>query len=49
MYDVNTLPGRLILRGGFQTHPLAACGNHLRHNPYYVPEAQFLRRFHPAH
>ena len=49
MYDVNTLPGRLILRGGFQTHPLAVCGDHLQHNPYYVPEAEFLRRFHPSH
>ena len=37
MYDVNTLPGRLILAGGFQTHPPAVCGQHLidalMHNP----------------
>lgn len=39
MYDVNTLPGRLIMKGGFETHPLAVCGDKLQPNPYYVPEA----------
>ena len=48
MYDVNTLPGRLILKGGFQTHPWAVCGDHLQPNPYYVPEAEFLHQLHPA-
>jgi hypothetical protein len=48
MYDVNTLPGRLILKGGFQTHPLAVCGDHLTHNPYYVPERDFLSSLRPA-
>jgi hypothetical protein len=48
MYDVNTLPGKLILRGGFQTHPWAVCGDHLQPNPYYVPEAKFLRQLHLA-
>jgi MEDS: MEthanogen/methylotroph, DcmR Sensory domain/Putative zinc-finger len=48
MYDVNTLPGRLILKGGFQTHPLALCGDHLTHNPYYVPERDFLNSLRPA-
>jgi hypothetical protein len=48
MYDVNTLPGRLILKGGFQTHPWAMCGDHLQPNHYYVPEAEFLRQLHPA-
>lgn len=43
MYDANTLPGRLILKGGFQTHPVAVCGDHLIHNPYYIPEDEFLR------
>jgi MEDS: MEthanogen/methylotroph, DcmR Sensory domain/Putative zinc-finger len=46
MYDVNTLPGRLILKGGFQTHPVAVCGDHLIHNPYYIPEDEFLREIH---
>jgi hypothetical protein len=49
MYDVNTLPGRVILKGGFQTHPLAICSDHLVHNPYYVPEAEFLQHLHRAH
>ena len=38
MYDVNTLPGRLIMKGGFETHPLAVCGDKLQPNPYYLPE-----------
>jgi len=46
MYDVNTLPGRLILKGGFQTHPAAVCGDHLIHNPYFIPEDDFLREIH---
>jgi len=35
MYDVNTVSGRLILNGGFGTHPLAVCQGALRENPYY--------------
>lgn len=38
MYDVNTLPGRLIMKGGFETHPLAVCGDKLQSNPYYFAE-----------
>jgi hypothetical protein len=38
MYDVNTLSGRLVLDGGFGTHPLAVCRGALRHNPYYATE-----------
>jgi len=38
MYDVNTLPGRLIMKGGFETHPLAVCGDKLQPNQYYLPE-----------
>jgi hypothetical protein len=49
MYDVNTLPGRLILKGGFQTHPLAICGDHLVDNPHYIPEAAFLQHLHQAY
>lgn len=48
MYDLNTLPGRLILKGGFQTHPLTVCGDHLQHNPYYIPEAEFIRDLRPG-
>jgi len=35
MYDVRTLPGRLILRGGLQEHELVVCCDAVRHNPYY--------------
>lgn len=42
MYDVRTLPGRLILRGGLETHPLAVCAEGVRRNPYYNPEHDFL-------
>jgi hypothetical protein len=38
MYDVNTVSGRLVLDGGFGTHPLAVCRDALRHNPYYATE-----------
>lgn len=48
MYDVNTLPGRLILKGGFQTHPVAVCGDHVIHNPFYIREDEFLREIHSA-
>ena len=46
MYDANTLPGRLILKGGFQTHPVAVCGDHVIRNPYYIPEDDFMREIH---
>jgi len=36
MYDVNTVPGRLVLNGGFGKHPLAVCQGALRENPYYA-------------
>jgi hypothetical protein len=42
MYDVRSLPGRIILRGGFGTHPATICADALQHNPYYVPEEEFL-------
>ena len=35
MYDINTVSGRLVLDGGFGTHPLTVCRGALRHNPYY--------------
>jgi hypothetical protein len=34
MYDINTVSGRLVLDGGFGTHPLTVCRGALRHNPY---------------
>lgn len=41
MYDVAALPGRIILRGGFETHPLTVC-DELLENPHHVPHDQFL-------
>src|SRR5246127_1443511 len=38
MYDINTVSGRLVLDGGFGTHPLAVCRGALRHNPYYATD-----------
>jgi hypothetical protein len=38
MYDVRTLPGRLILNGGLRTHDLAVCAEGVRENPYYAPD-----------
>jgi hypothetical protein len=38
MYDINAVSGRLVLDGGFGTHPLAVCRGALRHNPYYATE-----------
>lgn len=35
MYDINTVSGRLVLDGGFGTHPLAVCRGALRQNSYY--------------
>ena len=34
MYDVNTVSGRLVLRAGFGTHPLAVGGAALQENQY---------------
>ena len=35
MYDVNTVSGRLMLAGGFGTHPLTVWNDTLKQNPYY--------------
>src|SRR5262249_53995238 len=36
MYDVRTLSGNMILKGGLETHELALCNEGVRTNPYYV-------------
>jgi hypothetical protein len=41
MYDVNSLPGRTLLKGGLETHPTTVRRGVLRANPHYVPEAEF--------
>jgi anti-sigma factor RsiW len=35
MYDVKALSGRLIMKGGLETHALAICADGVRENPYY--------------
>jgi len=35
MYDVRTLSGRLILKGGLQSHRLAVCAEGVHENPYF--------------
>lgn len=42
LYDVRSLPGRIILRGGFETHPLTVRQHTLRENPFYLPLEPFL-------
>lgn len=42
MYDVRSLPGRIILHGAFETHPLTFCRNVLRENPSFVRIDEFL-------
>jgi hypothetical protein len=44
MYDVKTLSGRIVMKGGFQTHPLSICGDAVQQNPYFIPEQDFLPR-----
>jgi hypothetical protein len=38
MYDINSVSGRLVLDGGFGTHPLAVCRGAVRDNPYYATD-----------
>ena len=42
MYDINTVSGRLVLDGGFGTHPLTVCRGALRHNPYYATDNESI-------
>ena len=44
MYDVRSLPGRVMVHGAFETHPLTICGNVMRQNTHYVEVDEFLRR-----
>ena len=43
MYDVNALPGKVIMRGGIETHPIIIRGNVVRENPFYVTMEKFLK------
>jgi MEDS: MEthanogen/methylotroph, DcmR Sensory domain len=41
MYDVDSLPGSVVVHGAYETHPLTFCRNMLRENPYYVEFNEF--------
>ncbi|MBA3645548.1 MAG: MEDS domain-containing protein [Gemmatimonadaceae bacterium] len=43
MYDVDSLPGRVMVHGAFETHPLTFCRNVLRENPYFVDVDEFKK------
>ncbi len=42
MYDVRSLSGRVLLKGGFETHPLTVRNDVVQENPHYVPTEQYL-------
>jgi hypothetical protein len=42
MYDVNALPGKVVLRGGMETHPVTIRKNVVRENPHWVSVEKFL-------
>jgi hypothetical protein len=46
MYDVRMLSGRLVMRGGLQTHALAVCAAGVHTNPYFVPQEDSVRARH---
>jgi hypothetical protein len=44
MYDVASLSGRIILKGGFETHPLTVQADCLCENPHYVKLDEYLEQ-----
>jgi len=42
MYDTRNVPGRVMFRGAFETHPLTICRNVMRENPHYVEPGEFV-------
>ncbi len=44
MYDVASLSGRIILKGGFETHPLTVQTDCLCENPHYVKLDEYLEQ-----
>ena len=41
-YDVNHLPGPMLIKGGLECHALTFRRDRLRHNEHFVPPARFL-------
>jgi len=48
IYDVNALPGPMLLKGGLECHPLTFRRDCLRHNEHHVPPERFLVDLSPA-
>ncbi len=44
MYEVRTLPGRLMMKGGMENHPLTVCEDGLCENPHYRPAEAVLKQ-----
>ena len=42
MYDTRSVPGRVMFRGAFETHPLTISRNIMRENPHYVDPGEFI-------
>jgi hypothetical protein len=42
MYDVRTLPGRLVTKGGLENHRMTVCPDGLHDNPHFRPEEHVL-------
>ena len=42
MYDTRNVPGRVMFRGAFETHPLTICRNVMRENPHFVDPGEFI-------
>ena len=42
MYDVESLPGSVVVHGAYETHPLTFCRNVLRENTHYVKFEEFV-------
>ena len=43
-YNVEQLPGSVLIFAGIETHPLTILGTTLCENPHYVPFAQYIER-----
>jgi hypothetical protein len=42
MYDVRTLPGRLVTKGGLENHRMSVCTDGLHDNPHFRPPEHVL-------
>jgi hypothetical protein len=42
MYEIGTLPGRLVMKGGLENHKHTICPDGVHDNPHYRPEEQVL-------